>query len=436
MPILDRLIRAPRTESRFTFQSWVDSFGYNGHRYPLGTMTGVKPDQVDGSFREMVQKVHDRSGPVSSAVFARQLVLSQVQFRWEQDGNLTVDRDLRPLTRPGRAHLLMEMEGHASYAGNAVGFFGRDGIPKLFDPTRITFAMGSNEEPDWDDKGEVRLPYDWQTIGVIYNSGNMNTTPDPRRLTMFKPGEYFHWMPEPDLEHPWRGASWVVSLLNDIAVDRQISDSQSKFFENAMTGNLIFLSDPTKTADEVKAFKQVMESRYAGAPNMWRNMFVGGVQDVKQVGHNMKDVGLHDMQGGIETRIGQRARIPGPIFGSREGAQGSALNAGNYGQSRRNWADTWITPTIEGSLCETFEAVLPAKDGRRLSHDPSKILFLQEDQKDAAEIMQAQMVAARQGVDGGFEAQSVIDAIATNDVRKLVHTGKVSVQLLPDGEAQ
>jgi hypothetical protein len=34
-------------------------------------------------------------------------------------------------------------------------------------------------------------------------------------------------------------------------------------------------------------------------------------------------------------------------------------------------------------------------------------------------------------VDGGFEPSSVVDAVTTGDMARLIHTGSVSVQLQP-----
>jgi hypothetical protein len=96
-------------------------------------------------------------------------------------------------------------------------------------------------------------------------------------------------------------------------------------------------------------------------------------------------------------------------------------------------ADGWFSPTVD-NLCAALEAIVPPPpDGSELGFDPSRVLFLQEDQKDAADITQTNAVAMRQLVEAGFEPTSVVDAVTTGDMSKLSHTGNVSVQLQPPG---
>ena len=70
----------------------------------------------------------------------------------------------------------------------------------------------------------------------------------------------------------------------------------------------------------------------------------------------MSQASDHTQKGGFETRVAARSRVPAAVLGIREGMQGSALNAGNYGATRRMWADGWFSPTVDG-LCEAFERI-------------------------------------------------------------------------------
>jgi hypothetical protein len=80
--------------------------------------------------------------------------------------------------------------------------------------------------------------------------------------------------------------------------------------------------------------------------------------------------------------------------------------------------------------------VPPPSDGSELGFDSTRILFLQEDQKDAADIMQTNAVAMRQLVEAGYDPTTVTEAITSGDMTKLKHTGNVSVQLQPPGTGQ
>jgi len=301
------------------------------------------------------------------------------------------------------------------------------------DPSRVTFAFGSNSDLEWNSQGDLTLPFDAKVAAIVYNSSTGPGRPDHGDLEMFLPGEFAHWKPEPDPLHWWRGASWITSLLKDtVGLDGQISDHQSKFFQHAATPNLVFLMNPQLNADKVREYRDIINAEHTGTQNHWKNMFLGGATDVKVVGQDLSKLSLKDLQGGLETRIAMRSRVPAVILGAREGLSGSSLNTGNYSAARRLFADGWFSPTVKG-LCEALESLVPPPAGKRLAHDPSKILFLQEDRKDEAEIDSAKVQAIRTLVDGGFDPESAVKTIAPEWAGKLDHAGLLSVQLQEPG---
>ena len=158
---------------------------------------------------------------------------------------------------------------------------------------------------------------------------------------------------------------------------------------------------------------------------------------MKVAGSNLQQLDLKNTQGVDETRIALRARVPATLLGISEGLAGSALNAGNYSQTRRMWSDAWFMPVAQ-NLCASMERILtlPVGTPAELSFDPSQIMFLQEDRKDEAEIRATQASSMRQLVEAGFEPSTVTKFIATGDTTVLQHTGVFSVQLQAptDGE--
>jgi hypothetical protein len=191
--------------------------------------------------------------------------------------------------------------------------------------------------------------------------------------------------------------------------------------------------DPSRSPEEIKAYSDVVNDKFAGVANSYRNMFLGGATDVKVVGSAMSDLGLTELQGTFENRVAVRSRIPAVVLGTKESLSGSSLNAGNYSAARRMLADGWFSPTVD-NLCASLESIVPPPgDGTELGYDPDRVLFLQEDQKDAADITNTKAAAMRQLVDGGFDPNSVVEAVMTGDMSKLIHTGNVSVQLQPPG---
>lgn len=438
MRLIDNLL--PRTaepssdQSRFLGLEWML---YNGNQYPIGVMQGSRAEEPDPTFRSYVDNIHRRSGPVAAAVSARAYLMSQIRFAWRYGwtnpdaGALHSSRALTPIERPAgstRPGLLFQLEQDASYAGSGYAVRRGNTIRRLA-PDHVTFLLGSNEDPRWTSDDMPSVPWDLQVLALIYR-------PDPannRNIEAFMPGEFAVWAPEPDPVYFWRGQSWVTSVVREVVADSQATDHQRKFFENAATPNLVFVMDPSKTAEQVQQYADVVNSRHTGAMNAYKNMYLGGGTDVKVVGSSLESLNLKDLTGGLENRVAIRSRVPAVILGTREGLSGSSLNAGNYNAARRMLADGWFAPHAE-SLCASLEAIVPPPAGSELWYRRDEILFLQEDQKDAADISAAQAQTYRQLVDGGAEPDSVTDFLATGDVKKIRHTGKLSVQLQPPGE--
>lgn len=430
----DREARSAPVPPISTLTDLAQALTYQGHRYPLGmntSMPGSPYIEPDGSFVGMVQGVHRRHGIVSAAVIARALVLSQLQFQWRrrfgQDRTLFGTEHLSILdTFPSpRPQTLMAMETHASYAGNAY-VVERSGRLKLVSPDAMTVALGSTEDID-PNSAEAHLVL--EPVGYIYRPRGENVKP-----IMLVPEQVAHWAPEPDPICWWRGESWVTSVVREVATDFQMSDHLNQFFVHAATPNLTVAFDKSLTKDQVKEYAELIGARHAGADNAWKTMVLGGGADVQVVGADLSKLTYRDVQGGLETRIALRSRVPATILSIREGMQGSALNSGNYNSARRSWSDGWFSPTADG-LCAAIDHLVPRPEGRQLelTYDPARVMFLQEDRKDEAEIMAANAQAMKALVDAGYTADSVTLAITSGDLSKLVHSGLFSVQLQPAG---
>lgn len=438
-PLARRQSLPATTEQRFLGLDQL-LLSYQGQQYFMNPMSGSRPDVPDMSFRGFVDGVHRRHGVVPAAVVARALLLSGLRFCYRRDrfagdraGEIFVDRSLRVLDRPGsatRSEMLFAAELDVSYSGTA--YLVRDGntIRRLI-PDHCSVLLASDSDPDWDGTDTLRVPYDAEVQALVYHP-QRGASGIGSNVTIFLPGEFVIWKPEPDPINFWRGASWVTSVLREVVSDDQATDHQQKFFERAATPNVVVMMDPAKSPAEVAEFADVFNSRFSGSQNAYKNWFLGGGTDVKVIGSTLESLNLKDLTGGFETRIASRSRVPGVVLGIREGYGGSSLNTGNYGAARRLFADGWFAPTAE-SLCQALEAIVPPPRNSELWYDRSEILFLQEDMKDAADIAATQATAIRQLIDGGYEPGSVAIAVSTGDMTKLQHTGNLSVQLQPPG---
>ena len=434
MRLLDNLL--PPSEARsysalpasFGFQQFVDFMTFQGKQYGLAG----SPMRMPGdSFSSYVESIHRRTPIISAAAVARALLMSQIRFQVRGvDGVRSEPASLAPLKRPGalkRSAFLNLAEMHTSYSGTAYPVL-KNGRLYLLRPDWTQVVLGSASDPVEAPNGEMLPPSDAEIVGLFYQPTDGVSKGNAE---MFQVGQFARHAPEPDPVWWWRGVSWVTGVLSEFALDGQVTSHQHKFFEHAATPNLVFLMEQARTPTEVAEFAKVLNETHTGPTNAHKNMFLGGGTDVKVVGSELDKLGLRDLSGAFETRVSARSRVPATILHIAEGNKGSALNSSTYGQTRREWSDLWFTPTAD-ALCESLEDIIRIPNGE-LTWDPSRVMFLQEDEKDAAEIMGLKMSAMRTGWDGGADPQSVIDAINTGELSKLKHTGNLSVQLQPPG---
>lgn len=433
MPSLLQRLRGAEISSGRSGDWYGNHFLFNGQPQPITPQTslpGSPAEHIGRDFEQIVSRVRDRNGVVAAAVEARALLMSQLRFAWrdESTGKVFGLGDLAPLERPGsmtRPMLLYRAEEDACYGGNV--YIRRRGN-ELFRlrPDWVDLVIGSNESP-----ADVAAGADAEVVGYAYwPNGDRKKGAVPVALTK---DEVMHFAPQP---HPLRrfvGASWVTSILRDIISDGQASEHISKYFEHAATANMVVKAPEGATQEQFKPWVQMIEDHHAGTMNAWRNMYVASGTDVQVVGSSLADLDLKQLTGAFEARITVRSRVPAPVLGTREGMQGSALNAGNYQQVRRLWADGWFTPYAD-MWCSAFEQIVPpSRSFVELTFRRDRILFLQEDEKDAAEILSIQAATMRQLIDAGYEPDTVRDAVLTGDYSKLRHTGLAPVQVQPAG---
>lgn len=418
------------SEVRSSGLSWNDylrlfeEFSFSGHRYIAPTASVEQLTALQGQ----------RNPIVAAAIHARMLVFAEVRFLWQpfnagRPGRMFGDTSLELLERPWAnattGDLLSRMLVDADLYGNSywVRRQVRGGSEMVrLEPDRVRILTGSVNEPESD------RPYGAELVGyvVLDESGE--------DMAMFLPEEVCHFRPLPDPQHPFRGRTWLSTVLSDVSADDELSTYKHSFMRNAATPNLVVSFDPSITKEAFDTFKQRMESSHRGLDRAFKTLYLGGGADVKVVGANFDQLNLKAVQGAGETRIAAAAGVPASFLGISEGLQGSALNAGNYNAARRRFADGTIRPlwrAAAGCLAQLLQSPDPAA---RLWYDDSDVPFLQEDVLDSADIRAKDASTMRQLVDGGFDPNSVVDAVTTGDMTLLRHTGNLSVQLQPAGE--
>ena len=402
---------------------------------PTSSMSGSSVEASAADFPTAVRTIHSRSGVVSSAVVARGLVMSQLVFKFrplqDEGRRLFGTPALLPLERPGadmtRQSLLIRAEQDVAYHGN---FYARrvDGGLRRLRPDWVQILIGSNERVD-----DPSLAADATVVGYVYKPGGPLSKHPGQMLSL---SEVAHWAPEPHPTSLFIGEAWVTSIYREVAADMQATDHVSKFFDNAATPNMIAKAPPqVVTRDQFDEWVDAFDGAHRGAINAWKTIYAQSGTDVEVVGSQLAQLGMAELQGGFETRVSSRSRVPATVLLIREGNQGSSLNAGNYAQTRRLWADSWFSPYAE-AFCAAMSRVVNVPDGSELTFDPSRVLLLQEDQQDAASIRQSDAITIRTLTDSGYGPDAVIDYVrGAGDLAKLKgsHSGLYSVQLQEPG---
>jgi phage portal protein BeeE len=426
------------------YASWLGAFNFGGLQYGITGPSliqtladGEKAESIGHSFGQYADGAFSSSPVVFACTLLRTQVFSQARFlhqrmRNGRPGDLFPSAALGLLERPWlhgtTATLLAQMEIDVSLAGN---FYGAEVESEL---VRL--------RPDWVNiilaprmLRETQLGY--KRVAYTYTEGGMLSGETP---VLLLPDEIVHYAPYPDPKANFMGMSWLTPAIREVISDKAATTHKLKFWENGATPNMVVRTDPTvvNSLGKFRDFVKAMDDQHKGLTNAYKTLYLAGAADATVVGSDFQQMDFRNVQGLSETRIAAAAGTHPVIVGLSEGMQGSALNAGNYAQARRRFADTTMQHlwTSAAAALEHLVPPPPSQFGRetegstRLWFDKRGIPFLRDDSKDEAEILGQNANAIRTLVDGGFEAESVKAAIVNNDLSLLVHTGKTSVQLI------
>ena len=421
-----------RHSQSMSFQDYLAIFG--GHQYPLvnQSWTTSGGEESVTSFEGYGSQLLQGNPIVFGAHATRMAVFSQTRMVWQRRSNGKVvdtftDRRLQKFQRPWAggttSDLLGRMLLHADLSGNA---FVRDGGTRLhlLRPDWVTIVLGSDMEPD-----NPQVAADAEVAGYVYRPPN-------GKPQTFGVDEIAHFAPHADPAAMYRGMSWLTPVVREVQGDRKMTEHKLKFLDNAATPNLLVNFDRDLSKQQVEDFRDLFEEDHAGWRNAYKTLFLGGGADATVIGSDLQQLDFSRVQGKAETRILMAAGVHPTIAGASEGMQGSSLNAGNYNSAKRSFSDIrlqhlWINAAASLSVLE------PTGDPTvELWFDKSEIPFLQDDLKDVAEIQQKQASAIRSYTEAGYEPGSVVEAVNTQDLTKLRHTGVFSVQLQPPENGQ
>lgn len=418
-----------RSSSGFGLDAWAKMFGGNsyGPPAPVQTLTG-STESINQTFEGIVRGAYQDNGVVFACTRARLMLFAEARFQFRQirkgrPGDLFGTTDLRVLEHPWTngttGDLLARMLQDGDMAGNAYIAKRKSGELRRLRPDWVTIVVGSKTGSRIDD----------EVVAYAYYEGG-NAGKDPEILL---PGEVAHWAPIPDPLAKFRGMSWLTPIIREVDADSAMREHKTKFLENGATVNMVVKVDPSTSYEAFEKFKALMEDQHAGLPNAYKTMYLGGGADITPVGADMKQLDFKVIQGHGETRIAAAAGVPPIIVGLSEGL--AAATYSNYGQARRAFADGTMR-YLWRSAASALAVLVKVPADSELWYDARDISFLQEDEKDAADITAVQAQSIRTLVDGGYTAQSATKAVMAGDLDQLEHTGYFSVQLLVPGTKQ
>lgn len=445
MGIRERIANLIGGEQRFNLgqypqflQDYYSQFGYAGSLYPLQLNQSMnswrKTEELSATLPNYITALR-RSPPAFAAQLVRASVLSMARFTFRSRPNSSTPRrhfgtqDLRilefPWTNATTGELISRMEWSAGLSGNAY-VLRRLGQLKVMRPDWTAIVYGSSSEPD-DPKGAL----DAQVVGYAYLNGGF-TQGNKNDVQILLPEEVAHWSPLPDPMSPGLGMSWITPALRDIQADTAALEHKLAFFSNGATPNLVIKGVPGATATQFQDWVDKMETSHKGSANAFKTLYLTVGADATVIGSNLQELDLTSITSHGETRVSYLSRVPAVILGIAAGLKGSSLNAGNYGEARRNFADSWLYPTLQ-DLCSSLSPLVNIPGGSELWFDVEDIPLLREDAKDAAEIEAIKQASIVAYITGGFTPESAVVAVQSQDVTQLKHTGLVSVQLQPPG---
>lgn len=399
-------------------------FGLGTMPMRLNTTFNNEREEIVGDFTGLALGAFQQNATVFAVEMKRLQLFSQVvfKFRRERDGALFGNTDLRILEHPEIGEttqdLLLKTLLYADIGGD-VCIVRRPNRLKVLRPDwTVTISGSPNRNADPND-------LDMELIGIVYQEGGLYSSNDP---IFIQRGEFAQYIP---VKHPLaqnRGLPWFVPALRTIMGDTAATAHKLQFFEHAATPNMVVTLDPAITIENARKWIELFEQEHAGVWNAYKTAYFGGGATATGVGKDFQQMDFKVVQGAGQTLIAAAGSIHPTVAGLSEGLQGSSLNAGNFKEAAQLVGDTFLRPEW-AKLAGSLEVIVPPPADARLWYDESRVSFLKEDVKDAAEVMKSKATAVRTLTDGGYKPETVIATVWPDS--SLVHAGYLPVQVQP-----
>lgn len=419
-------------------QEYVELLKLKGNQYAFTGVSGgslaTNIEEVTTDFGAFAEALYKANPVVWGCILARMSVFSEARFKYRRlmlgrPAELFGTPDLELLEHPWPGGSTADMLSRAIQDVDLAGNFyaaktGPNRLQRLR-PDWVSIAVGSNSDPNiyaWDINAEI--------IGYVYWPGGKASG---RKPTTFLPQEVAHFAPYPDPTFEFRGMSWLTPAIREIQGDQAATEHKLNYLSQGATPNTVVTIDAAVSREEFEKWVELFKEEHEGVENAYRTIFLGAGSSIEVVGNDLRKVDFKAVTALGENRIAVASGVPGIVVGLSEGLESATYS--NMSQARRMFTDKTIRP-LWRSAAQSFEPVMRVPPGSQLWYDDRDISYLQDDQKDQAEIQQKQATTVEVLVKAGFEPESAVAAVAANDFTLLKHTGLVSVQLQEPGAQQ
>jgi len=266
-----------------------------------------------------------------------------------------------------------------------------------------------------------------EVVGYAYQpSGDQD-----REDEYFLVGDVAHWAPIPDPLANFRGMSWLTPVIREIENDTTMGDFQTAYLENAASPQMVIKYANDVDPKRIEALREMIEAKHSGPGNAFKTMIVDGGGDPVVTGSDMQGANFDALQMAGEHRMAAAAGVPALVAGIRQGAINSL--PGDYPDQVRQFVDLTLRP-LWRSAVSALSVLAEVPGGAELWFDTTDVAALRQGEKDQAETVQVQASAINTFVMAGYEPDSIIAAVVSNDLTLLKHTGLTSVQMLPPSQ--
>lgn len=422
----------PQRDNSLSWDEFLSYFAQGGLHYPFmpSSTLGAEQEEPEASFAGYVQGAYKSNGVVFACMLVRLALFSEARFQYRElrsgrPGELFGDTSLRPLERPSPNATTGDLLARAIQDVDLCGNFyavRRGQTIKRMRPDWVTIVLGSEL-----DAAEPGFALDAEAIGYVYKPGGPRGASKP---VILLPEQVCHFAPVPDPIAHFRGMSWITPVIREIMGDKAATQHKLHYFEKGATPNLAVKAAPNLTPDQFKDFVKLFKEHHSTMVDAYETIFLGGGAEVTPVGNDMKQIDFKVTQGGGETRIAAAAGVPPVIVGLSEGLEAATYS--NYSQARRRFADGTMRP-LWRNFAGSISTIIDVPAGAELWYDDRDIPFLQEDVKDAADTLEVHSRSIKGLVEAGFDPNSAVEAVVSGDLKRLDHTGLLSVQMQAPG---